>query len=69
MGKQKFCEKCTRKTCLKTGVLCVRLSLFLEKNVEKQFWHGVESFMDKPTFDFLQQKLYGIGNDEDMEEK
>lgn len=63
----RFCRKCQRKTCLKTRRICFRLERYLKKRVEIKFWHGVESYLDKQTFVFMQSKLYGIKNKEDRE--
>jgi hypothetical protein len=45
------------------------LDKWLKKHVEVKFWHGVEGFMDGPTLDFMQNKLYSIDNNEDMTDK
>ncbi len=59
--KGRFCQICKRKTCLKTGYLCVRLEKYLKRG-EVTFWHGVESYLPNPTFNLMQNKLYGIEN-------
>ena len=62
-----FCTKCKRKTCLKTKKICVRLDKYLKKNIEKTFWHGVESFSPKQTFDFMQNVMYASETKEDTD--
>ena len=68
MDEVKFCLTCEIKSCLKTKKICKRLDKWLKKHVEVKFWHGVEGFMDGPTLDFMQNKLYSIDNNEDMTE-
>ena len=67
MDKVKFCKTCKHKTCLKTKKICIRLDNWLKKHVEKQFWHGVESFMQSDTLDYVRQSMYGIENNNDTQ--
>lgn len=63
-----FCPSCQRKTCLKTKKICARLEKFMAKNIDVKFWHGVESYLSKPTFDFMQDLLYSFENKRDIKD-
>jgi hypothetical protein len=44
------------------------LDNWLKKHIEKQFWHGVESYLDDKTLDFMVSRMYGIENKEDTQQ-
>ena len=61
------CDDCRRKTCLKTKILCAKMENWLHKRVEKQFWHGVESFLNRASIFHLRNKFYSVETQEDTE--
>ena len=60
----KKCDKCTNRTCEKTGKICDSMDAWLKKYVEVPQAHKIMSKAELEMYENLSQ---GVDNKEDME--